>query len=466
MKKSNSSTSKVLTKPSPNKVSPSKVAPEDKKKAKVIVLSNGKKVDLETISKGIAIPKGKDYVSLNKGNLSETHLMKLKNVANSFKNIKAKGIGNKQIKALETISNLSKELTPKDIAIMSNDLKKALKANPNNPELLKYYEQLAAFTMLFDDMLMASKERKLLAINIEEEFDNFLRNCSKSGSQQTRDRYEGHVKRFMKWVKDNTKLDLLHLTPKHAQDYNNYLSKLKSKHGTTKLANHSVNGHLTGVMAFYKYLNRQYPVVERIFLGINRPVSQNSKPINIPTSKDAKAIMKHLYSVESQIALPMELALRTGFRVGAFETLSFDNRGNFIIEWTKGKRLTGNFDRFDYTGNGKPLFKGVWKYSLIDLIHSKFGKFKGRITPFTDKCFTSENMRKNFVNITKRLCAKGIIEYAYSFHDLRHYFANLYYKISGHDIMLLNTLIGHAGLNTTAHYLQEQTLNSPRSNWK
>ena len=74
-------------------------------------------------------------------------------------------------------------------------------------------------------------------------------------------------------------------------------------------------------------------------------------------------------------------------------------------------------------------------------------------------------MGKNFLYHTNELCANGEIEYAYSFHDLRHYYASLYYKNSNHNISVLKKLLGHTNLNTTDKYVQDHGLNRPMKYW-
>ena len=428
-------------------------------KDRAVVVGNSFPVEHKTkLSKGIGRNEltGKVYLSKTMGTGLKGVSLKILKLA---KGLKEEEFSPKQV---EQIKVAAMGFSPKDIAITLNEMEVALKGDPSSEQLRKYKDALMYFTLLMNDSSKVAKEGELLKVDIDLELEKFIRNCSKSGSKRTQNDYRKQITNLIQWAKDNYNLSLQYLDRDHAIAYKDYLVRKTVKNGETKLANHSVNTYLTGIMAFYKHLHKVHPVVDRIFLEINRPIPQNSKPINIPTTKDAKAIMKYLKDIDSVLAFKVELALRTGFRVGAFNTLSFDNKGNFIIEWTKGKRFTGNFNKYDYSGN-KPLYKGIWKYSIMELIHREFGDFKGRISPFSE-C-KAHNLSQGLINHSKTLFDNGVIEFRYSFHDLRHYFANKYYVVSGHDIVLLKGLLNHQLLNTTFKYLDTIGFNSPRNHW-
>ena len=299
----------------------------------------------------------------------------LKDIA---ENLKAKGIGSKEVKAIEVIN---KAMTSEEVALAVMELER----NPNS-ELVKNYPWLITlFTKLSKDGRDSLKQYDLLQINIDEEIELFIRGCSRSGPVKTQSMYRGAVKNFRSWAKGVHNKDLQYLTPKEAHEYVRYLMKQPPRFNDEGvLSNNSINGYLTGVMAFYSYLHRKFPVVGRILEKLHSPPSVNSKPINYPSIKEAKAILKHLKDINSIIAFLVELELRTGFRVSAFQTLEMDCKGNFKI-YTKGKRLNGNFYDYDHNSNGKPMYKGLWKHSIIDLFIQRYGQFKGRIKPFIVK---------------------------------------------------------------------------------
>jgi integrase len=153
----------------------------------------------------------------------------------------------------------------------------------------------------------------------------------------------------------------------------------------------------------------------------------NDKSLN-DVAADIETILSHIDNKELKaIILIMKCC---GLRVGAFNE-NFQIKGNKFICRTKGSEFTGTLP----ANCLKAIRNARLKHTDV---------FAG---------WTDTKLKNLFKYHTNNLYKNGCIHYAYSCHDLRHFFAITEYK-KDCDIYRVSKLLGHSSIAITEKYLK------------
>ena len=299
-------------------------------------------------------------------------------------------------------------------------------------ELQERIKQYAVIDILKDE---AKADIQANRIDIEQYITLWL----KSKSERTRKTYRKAIQDFFQWLNLN---GITHPLLIKAEHVDRYIDELRGR-----LKNNSVRLKVCGVASFYTTMKRYGHITVNPFHGATLPRKEykkaiktdQNKTIPVMTEKEYKAIIKaieaetrregiHAGDVNARVGaerlLPaVRVMAEYGLRVGAIPTI--ERRGKYFTYTTKGGKSFNADIKAGTLPEGKTPFKG---YRIITI-------------------------QKAFKRITERLKEKGIIQYAYTCHDLRHYFACRFYTET-RDIVRLKSLLGHASLNVTDIYIQ------------
>jgi site-specific recombinase XerD len=270
-----------------------------------------------------------------------------------------------------------------------------------------------------------SDEMNKLNINLTYEIQQFISTCSKSNSQATRTNYERSINMFIDYMSNHDN-DILHATTLDADNFITYLR------GDNYSAN-SIHLFVSSLSCLYSYLHRHYDCVNNIFHRCKLPSKLNMKITTIPTNNELRKIINYVKrSDNSKLACLIEIMSLTGLRSGAFTNMTIYRNGKFNTI-TKGKQFNGQFDKH-----------------IMTLIRNSFGSISRETRPFID--INARNIQRLFIYYTKHLHDKCVINYAYSLHDLRHYYAVNTYKRT-HDIVSISHQLNHSNIGITGNYL-------------
>jgi len=299
-------------------------------------------------------------------------------------------------------------------------------------ELQERIRQYAVIDILKDE---AKADIQANRVDIDQYIDLWL----KTKSERTRKTYRKALDDFFMWLNRN---GITHPLLIKAEHVDRYIDDLRGY-----LKANSVRLKVCGVASFYTTMKRYGHIPVNPFHRAILPRKEykkaiktdQSKTIPVMTEAEYKAIIKaieqearregpHAADINAKASaerlLPaVRVMAEYGLRVGAIPTI--ERRGDYFTYTTKGgKSFTADI-RPGILPEGKHPFRG---YRVITI-------------------------QKALKRITTRLKDNGTIRYAYSCHDLRHFFAYRFYTKT-RDIVRLKTLLGHASLNVTDIYLQ------------
>jgi len=299
-------------------------------------------------------------------------------------------------------------------------------------ELQERIKQYAVIDILKDE---AKADIQANRIDIDQYIELWL----KTKSERTRQTYRKAINDLFHWLNLN---GITHPLLIKAEHVDRYIDELRGK-----LKANSVRLKACGASSFYNTMKRYGHISVNPFHRANLPRKEYKKAVKtdqrktipVMTENEYKAIIKaieqearregnHAGDVNARAGaerlLPaVRVMAEYGLRVGAVPTI--ERRGDYFTFTTKGGKSFTQEIKPDTLPEGKHPFKG---YRVITI-------------------------QKAFKRITNRLKEKGIIQYAYTCHDLRHYFACRFYEKT-RDIVRLKSLLGHASLNVTDIYLQ------------
>ena len=299
-------------------------------------------------------------------------------------------------------------------------------------ELQARIKQYAVIDILKDE---AKADIQANRIDIEQYITLWL----KSKSERTRQTYRKAINDFFQWLNLN---GITHPLLIKAEHVDRYIDELRGR-----LKNNSVRLKACGVASFYTTMKRYGHISVNPFHRATLPRKEykkaiktdQNKTIPVMTEKEYKAIIKaieketrregnHIAEANARCGaerlLPaVRVMAEYGLRVGAIPTI--ERREKYFTYTTKGGKSFNADIKAGTLPEGKTPFKG---YRVITI-------------------------QKAFKRITDRLKDTGAIQYAYTCHDLRHYFAFRFYSETK-DIVRLKSLLGHASLNVTDIYIQ------------
>jgi site-specific recombinase XerD len=204
------------------------------------------------------------------------------------------------------------------------------------------------------------------------------------------------------------------------RDADAFICSLEGSASTVRL-------RVAGCSAFFTYLDRETDGrVSNPFRGSKQRPRKDSATPNVPSQDDLNKILPRL---KPEMQAAVICMLENGFRVGALPTLTI--RGGRFTGVSKGKKIDGILS--------EEAIKAI-KEAGLD-IHKPFEKM------------TNDSIRNAFRYMTQRMKKEGLIDEAYSVHDLRHFFAIREYE-KNKDIYRLKEVLGHASIGVTESYLK------------
>ena len=293
-------------------------------------------------------------------------------------------------------------------------------------------EQIAKLVVVERYKNEMNKDIDLLNFDYGKLKEFFLNTCSNSNSIKTKQAYTRAINDFEKYLALNN-INPLKLTTQDADDYIYNLRKQNKSNST-------IRQYIGAISSFYSFLERRSNgTIKNSFRGTKaRPeqkavkdnkfynVCVNSKTMQI-LENDINTMIENINNKELKaIILIMK---NTGLRVGAFENMTL--KGNHFKTITKGSE-----------------FKGVLPGECLKAI--KDANLKG-CQPF--KSWSADRTKNLFTYHSNKLYKKGLISFAYSCHDLRHYFAINQYN-QDKDIYKLSKLLNHSSISITENYLK------------
>jgi integrase len=242
------------------------------------------------------------------------------------------------------------------------------------------------------------------------------------------------------------KLTPSELTPREADDFIRELRGRQGRDGKLPDAD-TVRLVVSVCSSFFTFLERRDATIRNPFRGTKiRP--RSTWPVaTIPTKEELAVLIAEAHPV---LAAALAVAAETGLRVGALPGLSIREEGRY---WTisKGKQVVGP----------DPLSKAAKRmihvarldpqqpFSLASLRRIGW-KWKDQAQTSTESLLIAR-LQMKLQRLCQRLVAEGRINAVYSFHDLRHAFAE---TNAAYGLRWLQRRLGHAAIAITEKYLR------------
>ena len=264
-------------------------------------------------------------------------------------------------------------------------------------------------------------------------------------SQRTRVVYERALALLEAWMAVR-KLTPSDLTPREADDFIRELRGRQGPSGKPPDAD-TVRLVVSVASSFFTFLERRDATIRNPFRGTKVRPRATWPVAVIPTEEELAILIAEAHPV---LAAALAVVAQTGLRVGALSALSIREEGRY---WTvsKGKQVVG----------ADPLSKEAKKmihlarldpqqpFSLASLRRVGW-KWKDQAQTSTDSLVVAR-LQMKLQRLCQRLLAQGSIQAVYSFHDLRHAFAE---GNASKGLRWLQRRLGHAGIAVTEKYLR------------
>lgn len=323
-----------------------------------------------------------------------------------------------------------------EILTANSDLKTVEKSILQMPALkdlsAEQLEEIAKLVVVQNYTQEMKRDVDLLKFNYSELKESFLQTVS--SSRNTKLAYNNALSHFEAYIAGCKIDNILNINNSIAD---NFIFCLRNAGKSAS----TVRQYVGGVSSFFSYAERTTDgIVKNCFRGTKaRPqakTNNSGKFYNIcinentlaEVAADIEKIMTHIENKELKaIILIMKSC---GLRVGAFNE-KFQIKGNKFICTTKGAEFIGTLPE-----------------DCLKAIHQAGLKHTDVFSGWTDnkvKCL--------FKYYTRNLYKAGIIHYAYSCHDLRHFFAVSEYK-KDCDIYRVSKALGHSSIAITEKYLK------------
>ena len=272
----------------------------------------------------------------------------------------------------------------------------------------------------------------LLKFNYSELKNSFLQTVS--NSKNTKQAYSNALSNFESYIAGCKIDNILNITNSIADNF------IYSLRNSGKSAS-TVRQYVGGVSSFFSFAERTTDgIVKNCFRGTKaRPQAKTNNSgkfynicINDNTLAEVEADIEKITShIENKELKAIILIMKKcGLRVGAFNK-DFQIKGNKFICTTKGAEFIGTLP--------EDCIKAIRQAGL---------KHTDVFSNWTDN-----KVKFLFKYYTRNLYKAGVIHYAYSCHDLRHFFAITEYK-KDCDILRVSRLLGHSGISITEKYLK------------
>jgi len=293
--------------------------------------------------------------------------------------------------------------------------------------------------------MSAEKVVRLETGKVYEQIEKFLKKKERK-SQNTAKSYEIDIKKFFKIVK-NKELPFLNesdvkITLDDIEDYIEYL------HDHTELNNKTINRRVTSVKELLRYLKLKKLVEDIDFLEFIERLPESENKIGILTVEEtkemamlAKLTERNLKNIKYSL---IRFALDTGIRRSALLSIKWSD----FEKLENGKIILRTIDKGNKLVKKEIGLKLYEELKLLRVTHQKDEKvFKISI----------DAVNEMIPRLVKKMGLPP--ERNISFHSIRKCCINFSYKKTG-DIMEAKKVAGHANLNTTAIYINEEDYGS------
>ena len=269
-----------------------------------------------------------------------------------------------------------------------------------------------------------SRDVELMKFDYHSLKNSFLENISTS--KNTKLAYQNALCIFEEFIAENKIGNILDINNSIADDF---IYSLRN----AGLSASTVRQYTGAISSFFSFTERKSDgIIKNSFRGTKaRPKAKNNNAgkfynicINDKTLNDVAADIE---TILSHIILVMKCC---GLRVGAFNA-NFQIKGNKFTCITKGNEFTGTLP----DNCLKAIRNAGFKHTDV----------------FAD--WTDTQLKNLFKYHTNNLYKNGCIHYAYSCHDLRHFFAITEYK-KDCDIYRVSKALGHSSIAITEKYLK------------
>lgn len=322
-----------------------------------------------------------------------------------------------------TLTNIDQQL--KDLIINDAEIKQAIL---NNPDAVKRILQ----STIIDEIKQDIKTQKLLlSFNYENEKQTFLDHYK---SEHTRNGYKYALQDFENFCNLHQLKTPLECNPATADEWI-YNQRKENKAPAT------IRRNVAGVSAFFTYIERasNHKILNPLRGTKARPKEERKTQNKFYSMGNVDAL--HLSKVEQDIRTIINavdnpelkviilIMYKRGLRCGSFERMNI--HGEQFKTVSKEKTITGVLDA-----------------ELLQALNDAGIKHNA---PFTE--WNENRLKCLFRYYSTKLYKAGLINYVYSCHDLRHYYAlNEYTK--NKDIHRLSKLLNHSSIAITEKYLR------------
>ena len=268
---------------------------------------------------------------------------------------------------------------------------------------------------------------------------------SDKNSARTRAVYDRALALLEAWMA-HRKLTPSDLTPRDADEFIRELRGRQARDGHTLDAD-SVRLVVSVASSFFTFLERQDGTIRNPFRGTKiRP--RSTWPVaTIPTQEEVAILIA---TADPVLAAALAVAAETALRVGALPALSIREEGRY---WTvsKGKQVVGpdplsrETKRLIHAARLDPR----QPFSLASLRRVGW-KLKEQAQTSTEALVLAR-LQMKLQRLCSQLVGQGKIQAVYSFHDLRHAFAE---RNADKGLRWLQRRLGHSQIAITEKYLR------------
>jgi site-specific recombinase XerD len=340
------------------------------------------------------------------------------------------------------VNNSSEALTSNDILnklSTSFDLIDQLDLTTVDPDVLAKFAQKIANSRVEEKVEREAEKRRFpLGAYVDVWIQRYQ-------SQKTQTAYRKAYEIFKTFL-DTRRTHVLDVTSEVADEYLLFLYQMyhhsdKQNHAVT------IRHRIWCVSSLYGKLVRDRHVPSNPFHHIKLPKVTVYPKYRVPQKSEVEALLQMLLtwrdaSEESDIRktlrdkaiwqYPMILLFyQYGVRVGIMPTISIHERQKVLYGTSKEKPIVKR-------GLSKELIKS------LRVLPDYPEPFKG---------FKVDSIRRGIHTTCRQLHKQGIVKYAYSPHDFRHYYAIKEYQ-KDHDLERVRKELGHKTITTTQQYLR------------
>lgn len=288
---------------------------------------------------------------------------------------------------------------------------------------------------------------------MKEEYGKLIENYKEHLTREKRSiRQLSSIKDFAKYL-DGYDIELLHVRPGEAEQYQGYLLTKKDENGNAFYCARSVQNIIGRLSSFYDYLVKRDLALYNPFKGISRIKAGKSLPKNILDEDKLNTLLDALKEKIStgknldekrlfyRIHVLAELMYSTGARINEVVKLTEDD-----IDLVRGTVIL----RDDKTGKERCGFLNSYICELLQ-VYLENRDLISTASSNKELLFNSKaRLSRNFNREIQKLCDN--LKYGdFKSHNIRHCFG-FHLLRAGCDIRYIQEFLGHTRLSTTQIY--------------